>query len=313
MTNEIKKIRVAFFGSSEFSVPTLKYLLLAKEIDVISVITLPPAEKNRGKKLSNNVVYDFAIQNGVDGNCIFTPKKLKNNNEILSVLKEQDLDFIVVVSYGKIIPKEIIDLPNFEILNLHPSRLPKYRGAEPIERDIEAGEKEIDICIMKVDVGLDTGDVAKRLPYSLVSTSTARDIVPEIAEIGGKLMVDIIKQCFEKNIIFIPQSNEGMIYAKKIEKSELFLNLEDKNLDAEQVFNKIRAFNNCGCCYFLLNNQRIKILSCDFQKCNNTNTNLGFNKNDGCLYFKNGIIRPIIIQKEGKKPMTLKDFLNGLK
>ena len=311
MTNEIKKIRVAFFGSSEFSVPTLKYLLLAKEIDVISVITLPPAEKNRGKKLSNNVVYDFAIQNGVESNCIFTPEKLKNNNEILSILKEQNLDFIVVVSYGKIIPKEIIDLPNFEILNLHPSRLPKYRGAAPIERAIEAGEKEIDICIMKVDVGLDTGDVAKRLPYSLNETLTARDIVPEIAEIGGKLMVDTIKQCFDKNIFFTPQSNEGMIYAKKIEKSELFLNLEDKNLDAEQVFNKIRAFNNCGGCYFLLNNQRIKILSCDFQKCNNTN--LGFNRNDGCLYFKNGIIRPMIIQKEGKKPMTLKDFLNGLK
>ena len=124
-------------------------------------------------------------------------------------------------------------------------------------------------------------------------------------------MVDTIKQCFEKNIIFTPQSNEGMIYAKKIEKSELFLNLEDKDLDTEQVFNKIRAFNNCGGCYFMLDNQRIKILSCELQKCNNIA--LGFNKNDGCLYFKNGIIRPIIIQKEGKKPMTLKDFLNGLK
>ena len=311
MISEIKKIRVAFFGSSEFSVPTLKHLLLDEEIDVISVITLPPAEKNRGKKLSNNIVYDFAIQNGVESNCIFIPEKLKNNNEILSILKEQNLDFIVVVSYGKIIPKEIIDLPKFEILNLHPSRLPKYRGAAPIERAVEAGEKEIDICVMKVDVGLDTGDVAKRLPYSLVSTSTARDIVPEIAEIGGKLMVDEIKECFSNNAIFVPQTDEGMIYAKKIEKSELFLNLDDKDLDAEYVFNKIRAFNNCGCCYFLLNNQRIKILSCELQKCNNTN--IGFNKNDGCLYFKNGIIRPTIIQKEGKKPMSLKDFLNGLK
>ena len=107
----------------------------------------------------------------------------------MEILKQQDLDFIVVVAYGKIITKSIIELPKYEILNLHPSALPKYRGAAPIERAIENGENNTEICIMKVDTGLDTGDVAVRKKYIFDDTKSAMEIVPEIAEIGAKLML----------------------------------------------------------------------------------------------------------------------------
>jgi len=305
------KIKVSFFGSSDFSIPTLKHILNDKDIEVKSIITMPPAEKNRGKKLSNNVVQDFAIQNGFNEKFIFTPQTLKNNQELINILKNQQLDFIVVVAYGKIITKSIIDLPKYEILNLHPSNLPKYRGAAPIERAIENGENETCICIMKVDVGLDTGDVAVRQNYKLDFNNFASDIIPDIAENGAILMIDTIKKTINNEIKFEKQTEDGMIYANKIEKKELFIDLNDKNLDGLTIYNKIRAFNNSGCCYFLLNNIRVKIIKASFEKSINNN-NYGFNKKTGNIYLKNGIIKPIIVQKEGKKPVNIKDFLNGL-
>ncbi len=304
-------IKISFFGSAEFSIPTLAELLNDENIEVKSIVTLPPAEKNRGKKVSNNVVYDFAIQNGFDADLIFTPKTLKNNTELVAKLKEQDLDFIVVVAYGKIITKDVIDIPRYEILNLHPSALPKYRGASPIERAIENGETSTEICIMKVDIGLDTGDVAIRKNYTIKQTDTAKEIVPEIAKIGAKLMVETIKKCQNGQIHFEKQTEEGMIYANKIEKSELFIDLNDKSLDAVKTFNKIRAFNNHGCCYFMLDGIRVKIIEATIQ--------IGefafkdFDKNTGEIVLKNGKIKPTILQKEGKKPTNIKDFLNGLK
>ena len=306
-----KKIRISFFGSSNFSIPTLNYLLKDDCFEVVSIITLPPVAKGRNQKISNNVVQDFAIQNDFKNDMIFTPLKLRNNNEIFSILKSQNLDFIVVVAYGKIIPKEIIDLPNCEILNLHPSALPKYRGAAPIERAIENGEGKIDICIMRVDMGLDTGDVCARKQYELNTNKGAFEIVPEIADIGGKMMHDVILEYYKKGLKFEKQSITGYSYAEKIEKNELFLDLQNKNLDAVKVFNKIRAFNNSGCCYFIFNDQRIKIISCELNKCKNSE--IGFNNIDGKIYLKNGTITPIILQKEGKKPIKLKDFLNGLR
>ncbi len=304
-----KKINVAFFGSSEFSIPTLKFLLEDEDIDLKAIITLPQAVKNRGKKLSNNVVFDFALSYNFPINMILTPETLRKNENVVSFLKQQDLDFIVVVAYGKIITKEIIDLPKFEILNLHPSSLPKYRGAAPIERAIENGDDEIDICVMKVDVGLDTGDVGARVKYVLDKNKGANEIIPDIANIGGKLMIDVMKKCVKNGVDFMPQEGE-YTYAEKIDKIELLIDFNKDN-DVEVIFNKIRAFNNCGCCYFIFNGQRIKIISCKMEKCNNSK--VGFDEKKGFLFFKNGTIIPILIQKEGKKAMLLKDYINGLR
>ena len=310
-------INVSFFGSSSFSISTLKALFTDTDIDVKSIITMPPAIKNRGKKISNNIVQDFALQSGFSAEKIFTPKTLRNNDTLLNELRQEQLDFIVVVAYGKIITKDIIDLPNFEILNLHPSSLPKYRGAAPIERTIEAGEKETEICIMKVDVGLDTGDVARREKYTISADKTASEIIPEISNIGSQMMLKTIHDIFNKvKVNFIPQiSNDDLKenekYAKKIEKSELFIDIQDENNDAIKIFNKIRAFDMYGGCYFEYNNNRIKVLKASLKQ--QQNDIIGFNKANGCLNFKNGTIIPILLQKEGKKPVGLKDFLNGLK
>ena len=304
----MSKINVAFFGSSTFSLETLGLLLNDDDINLKAIITMPPAEKNRGKKLQDNVVKEFALKNGYSAENIFEPKTLRKNQELLEILGKMNLDFIVVVAYGKIITKEIIDLPKYEILNLHPSSLPKYRGAAPLERAIEAGDDEIDICIMRVDVGLDTGDVAVRKKY-IIKDKHASEVIPEVSKMGAQMMVDVIKKIVNSGVKFEPQTEDGMIYANKIEKSELLL---DFTLPARTIYNKIRAFNLCGGCYFMFENQRVKILQAELLKIE-TNHNIGFDKNDGKIYLKDGVIVPKILQKEGKKPIPLKDFLNGIK
>ena len=304
----MSKINVAFFGSSIFSLETLGLLLHNEDINLKAIITMPPAEKNRGKKLQDNIVKEFALKNGYSTGNIFEPKTLRKNQELIEILTKMELDFIVVVAYGKIITKEIIDLPKYEILNLHPSSLPKYRGAAPLERAIEAGEDEIDICIMRVDVGLDTGDVAVKKKY-IIKDKHASEIIPEVSKIGAQMMVDVIKKVVNSGMNFEPQTEEGMIYANKIEKSELLL---DFTLPAKTIYNKIRAFNLCGGCYFIFEGQRVKILQAELLQAENCHE-IGFDKNYGKIYLKDGVIVPKILQKEGKKPMPLKDFLNGIK
>lgn len=304
----MEKINVAFFGSSTFSLETLGLLLRDEDINLKAIITMPPAEKNRGKKLQDNIVKEFALKNGYSAEHIFEPKTLRKNQELIEILTKMELDFIVVVAYGKIITKEIIDLPKYEILNLHPSSLPKYRGAAPLERAIEAGEDEIDICIMRVDVGLDTGDVAVRKKY-VIKDKHASEVIPEVSKIGAQMMVDVIKKTINRDIKFEPQTEEGMIYANKIEKSELLL---DFALPAKTIYNKIRAFNLCGGCYFMFEGQRVKILQAELLQAENGHE-IGFDKTDGKIYLKDGVIVPKILQKEGKKPIPLKDFLNGIK
>lgn len=302
------KINVAFFGSSTFSLETLGLLLNDDDINLKAIITMPPAEKNRGKKLQDNIVKEFALKNGYSAENIFEPKTLRKNQELLEILGQMELDFIVVVAYGKIITREIIDLPKYEILNLHPSSLPKYRGAAPLERAIEAGEDEIDICIMRVDVGLDTGDVAMRKKY-IIKDKHASEIIPDVSKMGAQMMVDVIKKVVNSGVKFEPQTEDGMIYANKIEKSELLL---DFTMPAKTIYNKIRAFNLCGGCYFMFEGQRVKILQAELLSAD-TNHEIGFDKNDGKIYLKDGVIVPKILQKEGKKPIQLKDFLNGIK
>ena len=309
-------IKVAFFGSSDFSIPTLKKLLNTSNFDVVAVITAPAVRKNRGKKIANNVVYDFAVNNGIDVDSVFTPNRLKKNQEIVDILKHKNTDFIVVVSYGKIIPKSIIEVPRYEIINLHPSALPRFRGAAPIERAIESGDEEIEICIMKVDEGLDTGDVLMRKKYILGSQKHASEIIPDIAEIGAGLIIEVIDGIKSNTLHFEKQSEDGVVYASKIEKTELFIDINDFSQDAKKIFNKIRAFNNSGCCYFMLNGQRVKIVSASLIMKENNNVgmeNCGFNIHTGEIVFQNGIIKPIILQKEGKRPVELKAFLNGLR
>ncbi len=135
-------IKIAFMGSAHFSIPSFEELIKCDHIDIKAVVTTPAKPRGRGLKLQNNVVHDFALQNGFSEEQIFAVSSFKES-DVAQKLEQMDLDFIVVVAFGKIIPDDVIKIPRMRIINLHPSALPRYRGAAPIERAIENGKKEI--------------------------------------------------------------------------------------------------------------------------------------------------------------------------
>lgn len=304
-----KKLKIIFFGSGKFSIPTLQLLHSAQNMEISAVITNQPEEQGRGKKLQNNIVHNEAIALGISEDIIFIPQTLKNNKEIEKIITHIAPDIIVVVAYGKIIPKYIIDAPKIDIINLHPSSLPRWRGAAPIERAIEAGDESLDICIMKVDEGLDTGDIILKAEYK-INNKNAKSVVNEMSTQGAQLLLKAIKLLSSNTATYEKQTEEGLIYAKKIEKSELLL---DFTQNAKTIYNKIRAFNDCGCCYFIYDNKRIKILEATLLEKSGPHAIIGFDPKTGNINLHDGVITPTIIQPEGKNPMDLQSFLRGLK
>ena len=306
-------MNILFMGSGTFSVPTLKKILNNKDFNLVAIYTGEPKKQNRGHKICNNIVHDKALEYGFCNNLIFYPNKLNNEAEI-NRIKSFKPDVIIVVAYGKIIPDSIISIPK-EIINIHPSSLPKYRGAAPIERTIENGEKEIDICIIKVIKELDAGDILTKQTLQISKDDHANDVITKCSEIGSELLIKSLYSIKNNQYSFTKQNNlENIIYAKKIEKEELLL---DFNNDVKYVYNKIRAFNMHGGCYFIdkKNKDKIKILNAKYLLNESiAEQDIGnFDRNNGYISCNNGYIIPIILQKEGRQKIDLKSFLNGFK
>jgi len=296
-------INVIFFGSADFAIESLRSLLESKQINVQKIITKPATKQNRKQKLQNNIVHDFAISMNYNAENIIHAEKLVNNHLLIEEIKQLQPDFIAVSAYGLIIPEEIIQIAKYEILNTHPSRLPLYRGAMPIERAIENGEQAIDISIINVTKQLDAGDILAKVEYFISQTDHASDVYQDIAKKSGTLLLKTIIEIYNKNLTKTPQIGNHT-YANKLNKEELLINFKE---DAKKIFNKIRAFNMHGM-YFLYNGKRVKILKAEFIANNETFYGL---KND---YFQlsGGIIKPILIQPEGKNVMNAKEFLLNL-
>ena len=311
-------MNILFMGSGSFAIATLTRIINNNQLNLVAIYTGQPKQKNRGHKFINNIVHEFALNNNFDVNKIFHPDKL-NTFEEIERIKNFKPDIIVVVAFGKIIPESIIGIATKEIINLHPSSLPKYRGAAPIERAIESGDNEIDICIIKICKELDAGDILNKVTFSFSNKDHASDVIDKISNIGADLMMETINQIQNNNYKITSQNvnlEEKLIYAKKITKEELLLNF---NEDVVLIYNKIRAFNSHGCVYFIYNNEKIKILKADYI-IDNTLDNVQANQLiehfdiiTGHLHVKNGKILPLIIQREGRNFVNIKDFLNGIR
>ncbi|MEN9782142.1 MAG: hypothetical protein RL208_292 [Pseudomonadota bacterium] len=291
-------IKIAFMGSAQFSIASFEELLNCKEIEIKAVLTTPAKPKGRGMKLQNNVVHDFALKNGFSEEQIFAIHSFKES-DVSQRLVEMDLDFIVVVAFGKIIPEGVIRIPKIKILNLHPSVLPKYRGAAPIERAIENGEKEIEICIMEVVKALDAGDVYASVFYD-VEGKYASEIVPEVARRGAVLMRDVLLGMNENFSSYKPrrQNEEDATYAHKIEKNELLL---DFSQNVEVILNKVRAFDLYGGCYFVHNRVRVKVFEVQIRIEKHSKEIGFFDVERGEVYCNGGVVVLKQIQLENQK------------
>ena len=301
-------MKIVFMGTSEFAVPTLEKLLSLTNHEILAVYTKEPSVSGRGNKLQVSPIHHFANQNNLK---IFTPKTLR---EPLIQKEFCDLnpDIAIVISYGLILPVEILNIPKFGCFNVHPSKLPLYRGSAPLQRSIMNGEKESAVCVIKMDSGVDSGDIVNREDFSIHDSENYPDISQKTAEIGASLIIKTLNQIADKSIKFHKQNEKLATFAKKIEKNECLI---DWNNSCEEIFNKIRGLNGNLDAHFIYNNEKIKILECAFFKNENIDKNLIgtiFDK-DLSIVCKDGLIKPLKLQKAGKNSLKIHEFLNGFK
>jgi len=295
-------MKIIFAGTPEFSLPPLQALIDTHE--VVAVFTQPDRRSGRGKKLSPPPVKCLAIEHDIP---VFQPHSLKDQ---VSLIKSLDADVMVVVAYGMLLPQSVLDLPLFGCINIHASLLPRWRGAAPIQRAIEAGDSETGVSIMQMEAGLDTGPVFQKLVIAINHDDTSKTLHEKLATLGAKGIIDTLEQ-LDKHAKPTPQSDEGANYAKKISKQEAEI---DWSLDAQTIDAKVRAFNPWPICQTQHNLTRIRIWRASAHEQASSEapgtildiSDLGIEVACG-----SGVLRLEVLQKDGSRELTSKQFCNG--
>ncbi len=298
-------LRLIFMGTPEFAVPTLLELV-AHGHEIAAVYTRAAKPAGRGMKLQLGPVEQEARRLGIP---VLTPATLKTP-EAEREFRAHNADVAVVVAYGMILPKTILETPRLGCFNLHASLLPRWRGAAPINRAIMAGDTETGVMVMKMDAGLDTGDIAMAERIAITDAMTATDVHDALARLGGDLMARTMGALERGKLQLTKQSNEGVTYATKIEKAEARI---DWNRPAREVLRHIHAlspFPGAWCEMPLEGEQvRVKILRCAMADGSGTP---GEVLDDHlAVACKQGAIRILELQRAGKQPMKAEEFLRG--
>ena len=301
-------MKIVLFATPDFAIPTLNKIYNSHH-EIVAVYTKEAKEQGRGMKLQNTPIFEEATKLGLP---VFTPKTLKKSSE-WERLKTLNADIFVVVAYGLILPKEILNIAKYGCINIHPSLLTRWRGASPLQRALMEGDKETGVCIIVLGEGLDDGDILASEKIAITEQTTLETLHDDLSEIGANLMLKCLDN-IEKNkkIIATPQSTEGLTYAKKIEKSE---GLIDFNKPIRAIDLLIRTLGKTIGTYFEYNGERIKILEANIiSTLTDEQKKLDNGKIiDGGFSIKcsNGILKPLILQREGKKPLKIDEFLRG--
>ncbi len=247
-------MRVVFMGTPDFAEESLRALLEAGH-EVCAVFTQPDKPRNRGKQLVCTPVKEYALEKGLE---VCQPLSLRKGEDALFSLEKLRAikpDVIVVAAYGQILPKEILDLPRFGCVNVHASLLPKYRGAAPIQRCIQDGETKSGVCIMRMEEGLDTGDVIVRREVEIPPDMTGSELWDTLSKLGGEALIDALGQLENGSAVFTKQEGDSC-YAKMITKEELRI---DFTKPAKAVYDFIRAMADTPCAYTMLDGKRLKV------------------------------------------------------
>lgn len=294
-------MRVVFMGTPDFAVPALQRLI--KEHEVVCVYTREPKPAGRGNKLNKTPVHLVAEANSIE---VRTPKTLRNVDE-QQKFAALNADVAVVAAYGLILPKPVLEAYPFGCLNIHASLLPRWRGAAPIQRAIEAGDKQSGVTIMQVAEGLDTGDMLLKGEVEITPTMNGEMLHDELAEIGSDLISAVLKAPQK----YPPQRQDEVqaCYAAKIDKAECLI---DWQMSADNLYNKIRAFSPFPAMFFEHKGERFKVLRALIAE--NMTLSAGQIKQDGDSLFVGcgvGALQILDIQRQGKKPMTVAELLRG--
>ncbi|WP_421133045.1 methionyl-tRNA formyltransferase [Alteromonas sp. A079] len=302
-----KSLRVIFAGTPDFAAKHL-HALLASKHEVIAVYTQPDRPAGRGKKLTPSAVKTVALEHEI---AVHQPSSLKGE-EAQQILAAHDADVMVVVAYGLLLPKAVLEMPRLGCINVHGSILPRWRGAAPIQRSIWAGDAETGVTIMQMDEGLDTGDMLHIDSLPIQSSDTSATLYDKLAERGPVSLIHVLD-----NIDTItPEKQDDAVatYAKKLSKEEALI---DWQCDAEQIERNIRAFNPWPVAWMKVNDQNIKVWSAevvnDVPAQHSPGTIIQADKNGIVIATGTTAIRILSLQIPGKKAMSAADVVNARK
>ena len=311
-------MRVIFMGTPDFAKESLEAIYNAKN-EILAVVTNQDKPKGRGMKMIPTPVKEFALEKELK---IFQPEKVKNNTDFINEIKKLNPDIICVVAYGKILPKEILEIPKLGCINVHASLLPKYRGAAPIQWAILNGDKTTGVTTMYMDEGMDTGDMILKKEVEIADNETTGELWDRLSKIGGELLVETLEQIQSGTA---PREKQGEDFTVAPMLNKEMAKIDWDNKSATEIKNLIRGLNPIMGAYSYLNGKKLKFWKVDIANSLNiivdndidiikNGTVLVSNEKDG-LYIKakDGIIRVLEIQGENAKRMNINDYLRGNK
>ena len=304
-------MRIVFMGTPDFSVPTLTKLHSDKDIEISFVVTKADSKSSRGQRINFSDVKKKALELGLD---ILQPIKIKGDRDVIEKIKDINPDFIIVVAYGQILSKEILDIPKYACINGHASLLPRYRGASPIQSAILNGDEITGTTSMLMEVGLDTGDILEQRSMSIDKKETADSLFEKLSILTSETIYHTIKN-FD-SIKSIKQDDSKATKSVIIKKE--FGKINFKNETMIDIDRKIRAYTSWPSAYFEGNGVQYKIWDADVVDNDISDgkkifENVIILNNEIYAKCKIGTLKINIIQKSGKNKLSSKDFLNGLK
>lgn len=317
-------MKIVFMGTPDFARDSLSAIYDAGH-EIPAVVTVPDKPKGRGMKLIPCEVKEYAVEKDIK---VYQPEKLRENKEIVDILKDINPDVICVVAYGKIIPKEILGIPKYGCVNVHPSLLPQYRGSAPIQWAILNGDKETGVTTMYLDEGMDSGDIILQTKTPIDKDETSGELWDRLSKIGAELLVETLEKIENKTAPRIKQPKEFTL-APMLEKSQAKIDWESKT--AQEIKNLVRGLNPIMGAYSVLNEKKIKFWKVDklsidefinkypeFKEYEyrfleiDPGTVLYIDKKEAIyIMAKEGILKVLEIQGENAKRMPTPEFLRG--
>ena len=310
-------MKIVFMGTPDFAVASLEALCSVPEYQVVGVVTQPDkmSGRNRSGELTPSPVKVCAQKHGIP---VLQPVKLRNNEGFLPILKGLAPDLIVVAAFGQILPKEILELPRYGCINVHASLLPKYRGAAPIQWCILNGETETGVTIMRMDIGLDTGDMILQKKIPIRKEETGGSLFDALADLSGPVLLDAIRRIENKTAVYTPQDPEGASYSPMIKKE---LGALDWSMPAEVLERYVRGLSPWPGAYTYYREKMIKIWKCDVLPGGDFSSDEMSAAKPGTIVLSTadklliacgrGVLSVTELQLSGKKRMRIEEFQRG--
>ena len=292
--------KIIFMGTPDIAAQHLN-ILIENNLNIVGVFTQPPRKKNRGMRIEKSDVQQIADKNNIE---VFYPTSI--DNKVIEKVKSLKPDLIIVIAYGIILPSTFLNIPKYGCINVHVSLLPRWRGAAPIEHTLLAGDKKTGISVISVSPNLDAGDILMQESFALDKDINSYDLTSSLTNLGKKTLMKTLPLLFENKLIRKKQDESKVTYANKFTSEDRKINFYNSFHD---VYNHIRAHGPKPGSWFIYKGERIKIIKA--KKINEFGESSTILNKDFMIGCKDGAILPLLIQREGKKVVTLDDFMRG--